>query len=58
MGITTAESAKPMATHTQLLPALKPKKGGNIKFPAPKNKENSPNAVTKSVLRLYTSQFF
>jgi hypothetical protein len=45
MGITTAETAKPMATQAQLLPALKPKKGGSIKFPAPKNRENKANAT-------------
>ncbi|GEQ84683.1 hypothetical protein ULMS_01910 [Patiriisocius marinistellae] len=47
MGITTADKAKPKVTNNQSLPALNPKKGGKIKFPAPKKRENNANAITK-----------
>jgi len=50
IGIITADTAKPKATHIQSVPALKPKKGGNIKFPAPKKRENNANAVIKVCL--------
>ena len=46
MGMTTAEAAKPKVTIFQPEPASKPKKGGRIRFPAPKKSENNANAVT------------
>ena len=39
IGITTAVTIKPKVTQNQLSPALYPKRGGNNKFPAPKNSE-------------------
>ncbi len=46
----TAEMANPKMTQNQASPALYPKNGGRIKFPAPKNKENKAKAVTKVCL--------
>ncbi len=50
MGIITAEMANPMMTQNQVSPALYPKNGGRIKFPAPKKRENKAKAVTKVCL--------
>jgi pimeloyl-ACP methyl ester carboxylesterase len=50
IGIITAEIEKPSVTSSQSSPALYPKKGGNIRFPAPKNNENSAKAITKVCL--------
>ena len=52
-GIKTAVIAKPMVTKNQSCPDLNPKKGGSIKFPAPKNKENNANAVTNTSFDLF-----
>jgi hypothetical protein len=46
MGISTAETQNPNATNHQTDPDVKPNKGGNIRLPAPKNKENNAKAVT------------
>ena len=46
MGITTAEIAKPKVTIDHPVPALNPKNGGKIRFPAPKKSEKSAKAVT------------
>ena len=51
IGMTTAVIIKPMVTQSQSSPALYPNKGGNNKFPAPKNKENNPKLVIKSSFR-------
>ena len=45
IGITTAESANPKLVISHMLPAVYPKKGGMIKFPAPKKRENKANEV-------------
>ena len=50
IGITTALSINPSSTTIQLLPELYPKKGGKIKLPAPKNRENKAKAVIKVCL--------
>jgi pimeloyl-ACP methyl ester carboxylesterase len=55
--MTTAEMAKPKETHIQFSPALYPKKGGNIKFPAPKKSENRANAVIKVCLLLFITGY-
>ncbi len=44
-----------MATHNQCSPELYPKRGGNNKFPAPKNKENKAKLTTKRFLVLFMS---
>lgn len=46
IGINTAEIQNPKATSHHRPPDLNPNKGGNIKFPAPKKREKSANAVT------------
>ena len=52
-GITVAETRKPMATNHQSDPALKPKSGGRIKFPAPKNEAKMAKPNTKICLVLF-----
>lgn len=50
MGIITAEIENPISTQNHPSPALYPKKGGSIRFPAPKNKENNAKAITRVCL--------
>ncbi len=57
MGIITAEIANPNVTNIQFVPALYPKKGGSIKFPAPKNNENNANAVIKACLLCFKLRY-
>jgi hypothetical protein len=40
IGTITPEAIKPIATNHQEVPEFKPRNGGNIKLPAPKNIEN------------------
>ena len=52
-GIITADIINPNETRNHASPALRPNKGGSIKFPAPKNIENNANPATKvSLLNL------
>ena len=55
MGIATAVITKPMVTKNQSGPALNPKNGGNIKFPAPKNIENNAKPVISMSFVLFMS---
>lgn len=50
IGIRTAVIAKPTVINSQSFPEAKPKKGGKIKFPAPKNSEKSAKLVTSIFL--------
>ena len=53
MGISTAEMQNPRVTNHHRSPDLKPNNGGNIKFPAPKNKEKRAKAVIRVSLVLF-----
>jgi hypothetical protein len=45
-----------MATNHHIFPDWKPNKGGKIRLPAPKNKENRANAVTSVSLLIFILQ--
>lgn len=47
MGMATAESPKPIVTTNHWSPELKPSKGGKIRLPAPKKRENRAKAVIR-----------
>ena len=49
----TAEIVKPKVTHIQLVPALYPRKGGRMRFPAPKKSEKRAKAVIKVCLMCF-----
>ena len=57
IGITTADNTNPKVTNPQLFPALYPKNGGSIKFPAPKKRENNANAVIKVCLLCFKLRY-
>ena len=53
IGMITAEIVKPKVTHIQLVPALYPRKGGRMRFPAPKKSEKRAKAVIKVCLMCF-----
>jgi hypothetical protein len=56
IGIKTADKQNPLATNHHIFPDWKPNKGGKIRLPAPKNKENRANAVTSVSLLIFILQ--
>ena len=56
MGISTAEIQNPRVTSHHKEPLWKPNRGGRIRFPAPKNKENSARAWIRVSLENFTLQ--
>ena len=55
-GIIVAEAINPIATNHQSGPEFTPKKGGRIKFPAPKKAAKIANPYTKVSLVLFIGQ--
>ena len=58
IGMNTAVIKKPIVTQLHKFPAFFPKKGGRIKFPAPKNIENKANPVMYISLVLFIFVYF
>ena len=57
IGMITAEIVNPIRTQIHPSPALYPKNGGRIKFPAPKNKENNAKDIIRVCLLCFKLRY-